>query len=409
MTRLYSCAARGTDTVAVIEALRSQFPAQPETIRMVFAFYGCDHDDNLLAHRLREYFPQAAVLGGSSSGGIITERGFMDEQSIGLLLIEDAAGGDYGVAAARLGDEPADTAQDALQRALASCDCAGQLPELIWVYQAPGCEEAVIEGLRRVVGDNCPIIGGSAADNDVSGRWRQLGPDGPLGDGVVVGVLFPSSPLGFAFQGGYEPAGPSGIVTGIGYQPAGDSGIVTAMAGREIVSIDQEPAAAVYNRWTRGLIAPQLEAGGAILAETTMCPIATDAGRINGITHYLLVHPESVSAQGHLRTFRSLDVGARVYAMRGDRQRLIERAGRVVEQARGDLPGGHDGVAGALVVYCGGCKIAVGEHIEEVAQAVAQELGQAPFIGCFTFGEQGRLIDRNVHGNLMISAVIFGS
>lgn len=408
MTRISTCVARGTDTAAVVATLQDQFPPASDSVRMVFAFYGCDHDDALLWRALREYFPQAALLGGSSSGGIITERGFMDEQSIGMLLIEDD-GGDYGVAAAPLGDDPTGTAQGALQRALASCDCAGQLPELIWVYQAPGCEEAVIEGLRRVVGDRCPIIGGSAADNDVSGRWRQLGPDGPLGDGLVVGVLFPSSPLGVAFQGGYEPTGPSGIVTGIGYRPVGDSGIVTGMAGREIVSIDEEPAAAVYNRWTQGLIAAQVERGGAILAETTMSPIATDAGRVDGVAHYLLVHPESVSPQGHLRTFCNLQVGARVYAMRGDRQRLIERAGRVVEQARRALPPHQGDIAGALVVYCGGCKIAVGEDIQAVAAAVSQELGRAPFIACFTFGEQGRLIDRNVHGNLMISAVAFGA
>ncbi len=42
------------------------------------------------------------------------------------------------------------------------------------------------------------------------------------------------------------------------------------------------------------------------------------------------------------------------------------------------------------------------------AQIEAGGLGQAPFIGCFTFGEQGRLIDRDLHGNLMISAVAFG-
>jgi hypothetical protein len=31
-----------------------------------------------------------------------------------------------------------------------------------------------------------------------------------------------------------------------------------------------------------------------------------------------------------------------------------------------------------------------------------------PFIGCFTFGEQGLVLDRNAHGNLMISAIAFG-
>jgi hypothetical protein len=374
---------------------------------MIFAFYGCGQDDVALHAWLHHRFPGVAVMGGSSSGGFMTDKGFMDHSGIGLLLIDDALG-DYGVASAPLGADAARTAEDLLGQALSRCGCTGELPELIWVYQAPGREEAVIEGLRRIVGDRCAIVGGSSADNDASGRWRQLGPSGCLCDGLVVGVLFPSSPMGLAFQGGYEPAGPNGIVTGIGYKPAGSSGIVTASTGREILTIDGEPAAQVYNRWIGRLIDSRLESGGSILADTTMFPLATEVGRTDGVTHYLLIHPESVSAEGALRTFCDLEVGARVYAMKGDRQRLVDRAGRVTTQARRALPEGHGGVAGGLVVYCGGCKMAVGDDIAKVAAAAAGGLDGAPFIGCFTFGEQGRLIDRNVHGNLMISAVAFG-
>lgn len=216
-----------------------------------------------------------------------------------------------------------------------------------------------------------------------------------MSDGLAVAVLLPSSPLGYAFRGGYEPAGPSGVVTGI--------------SGREILSIDGQPAAEVYNRWIGGRIDPQLASGrgGNILLDTTLCPIATDTSPVDGVSHFLLVHPESVTPGHTLRTFCNLEGGARIYAMKGDRQRLVDRAGRVAGQALGALPAGHAGAAGALVVYCGGCKLAVGEDIARVSQAVVQSLGDVPFIGCFTFGEQGQLIDRNRHGNLMVSAVVF--
>ena len=227
------------------------------------------------------------------------------------------------------------------------------MPELIWIYQTPGHEEAVVEGLRRIVGDRCPIVGGSSADNDVSGNWRQLGPCGPMANGLAVAVLFPSSPLGFAFQGGYEPAGPTGVVTGLGYRPGGDSGVVTATAGREIQSIDGLPAAEVYDRWTGHRIASKLETGGSILADTTMCPLAMDAGRVDGVTNYLLIHPDSISASRTLTTFRNVEVGARIYAMKGDRRRLVERAGRVARQAKAQLASasrrGHRGRSGRLL------------------------------------------------------------
>lgn len=404
MKHLRTVAASHPVTTAVLDALERQLPpaASPQ---LIITFYGCDHDDEQLRSYLRRRFPDAALLGGSSSGGFITEQGLWDANSIGLLLVDDADGS-YGVASGPLGDDPAAAAEQLLKQALASCDCEGELPELIWIYQAPGREEAVLSGLRRLVGDGCPIIGGSSADNDVSGRWRQLGTDAVHADGLVVAVMFPSNQIGYAFQGGYEPAGPNGIVTGIGYTPAGDSGVVTASQGRTILSIDGEPAAVVYSRWLDGRLDSQLSNGGTILQDTTMQPIATDAGRIDGVTTYLLVHPESIDSAGALTTFRNIEVGDRVYAMRGDRQRLIDRAGRVAHQARGGLPPDAN-LAGGLIVYCGGCRMAVGDDIQHVSRNVANAFDNAPFIGCFTFGEQGLLNDRNVHGNLMISAVSF--
>ena len=51
--------------------------------------------------------------------------------------------------------------------------------------------------------------------------------------------------------------------------------------------------------------------------------------------------------------------------------------------------------------------MASGDGIEQVAASIREKLGGAPFIACFTFGEQGRILNRNVHGNLMISATVF--
>lgn len=400
----YSAEAR--DTKTALAAIAGQLSAESSTAQMVFIFYGCGHDDGEIGEFLRQYFPAAAIIGGTSSGGLMTEKGFVGPDGIGLLAIIDPAG-EYGTAATPVGDDPAAAAALALKAALASCDCTGQLPELVWVYQAPGQEEAVIEGLRRIVGDRCPIIGGSSADNDVRGNWRQMGPEGAMADGLVVGVLFPSSRTGIAFQGGYEPSGPHGTVTRMGFRPQGESGIVTSATGREIAMIDDQPAAEIYNRWTDDLIAGHLQGNPSILSATTMYPLATEAGQVGGVTQYLLIHPDSVTPERGLTTFRNLEQGARVFAMRGDRVQLVERAGRTSSQARKAL---HDGEtpSGALVVYCGGCKLAVSEDIGNVARSISHSLGDAPFIGCFTFGEQGYLIDQNVHGNLMISAIVFG-
>lgn len=374
---------------------------------MLCVFYDSDHHDAPITDFLAERFPGVPVLGGTSCDGGMNQLGLGGRGSIALLAITDPEG-DYGTASVLLDGDAATCAEKALHAALDNAGCPGELPELIWIYQAPGHEEEVIAGLRRVVGDRCPIIGGSSADNDVSGKWRQLGSDGVMTDGLVVGVFLSSGGVGFAFQGGYEPAGASGVVTKVAYATNGATGVVTQARGRRIITIDHKPAAEVYNRWTDGLVSGKLSTGGNILAETSMHPLGIDAGKIEDVTHYLVVHPDQVLEGGVVSTFAEVEEGTRLFSMRGDKARLVERAGKVTAAAVANIPGGAANVAGALIVYCAGCKMAVGEQMDGVADAVTKSLRGAPFVGCFTFGEQGVVLNKNAHGNLMISAVAFG-
>ena len=407
MVAICSIAVNGPDTALLLDELCGKIEADTGTPDLLFVFYGCDHDSGCVHAVLSGRFPGIPLIGGTSCSGVMSGGQLRDSMTIAVLGICDPDG-EYGVAMARTGDDAGATAEAVLHRALQNAGCPGELPELVWVFQAPGREEDVVAGLRRVVGDACPIIGGSAADNTVEGNWMQIGPDGAVADGVVVCVLFTSGGIGFSFQGGYEPAGPSGVVTRVGFTQDGTSGIVTKSNGREILEIDGAPAAETYDKWIGGLISDKIPAGGNILADTTMCPLAVDAGEIEGIPHYLLIHPDSVLGSGALTTFGTVEEGTRIYSMRGNRDRLVERAGRVAADAAQGLPGGPGSLAGGLVVYCAGCMLAVGEDMPRVAEIVSASFGGSPHLGCFTFGEQGALVDRNVHGNLMISAIAFG-
>jgi hypothetical protein len=401
MQSMSGFSARASETATALSSLDARIPEGSDA-DMVFAFYDAGHDPALISDFLRRRFPAAAIAAASSGGGLMADALHLEAQGVGLLLLDDPAG-NYGAASAAFDDGPAeDLAEKLLHQALSRAGCRGQLPALIWVYQSPGREEAVLKGLRRIVGDQCPIFGGASADDDMSGRWSQIGPDGPSSEGLVVAALFPSEPVGFAFQGGYEPAGPEGVAT---LGQCGDS--------RTIRLIDGRPAAQVYDEWTGGALGDKLANGGPILSETALMPLGSDAGEVNGVRQYLLTHPSAVTAEQGLTTFRDLKDGDRVYAMRGDRRRLVDRAGRVTAQALKSLAikslsGRRRPVAGALMVYCCGCRTAVGDEIARAAGVVAENLGQAPLLGGFSFGEHGFLIDRNVHANLMISAIVFG-
>lgn len=394
MVSIHCFAHSGDDTNEVVNGLLAETLSACESPTFGFLFYGCDHDGNSIRSAFEGALPDMPYLGGTSCSGVMAGGKLWGEGSIGFLIVDDPAG-NFGVGCAVLGDSPSFAAEKALNQALANAGCPGEVPELIWIYQAPGHEEDVVAGLKRLVGESCPIIGGSSADNTVEGNWAQICPLGVFTDAVIVGVMFTSGGVGFSFQGGYEPAGPRGIIT--------------KRNGREILEIDDAPAAATYNRWIRGAIDQQLEHGGVILAETTMFPLAVDMGDQEGIPHYRLVHPESVTANGGLSTFATIDAATEIFCMQGDRDRLIERAGRVATEATTKLPGGPGSLAGGLLVYCAGCMMAVGDQMPEVAETVARSFSDMPFLGCFTFGEQGTLARQNVHGNLMISAIAFGN
>lgn len=415
------------DTAVGVADLRAQLQSAAVHPHFVFAFYSGDHDDSLLHGMLAEYAPGVPMIGGSSGRGVMSGAGVEADRSMGLMAITDPDGW-YGAACAPLGDDPAGTAEALVHRALADADAGGELPNLIWVYQAPDSEEDVLAGIARVVGDRCPVVGGSSASGAPGALLRQLGPEGTLIGGLAIAVLFPSGGVSVSYQGGFEPTGEYGVATSPAGSAAARTGVSASAAdadgssypldlsapaerasSREITLIDGESAAAVYQRWTGGALSEQIvEGAGDVSLTSVWFPLGIAEGTIGGLTYFRLVHVNSVTRGGGLRTFASVPDGTRVYAMRGSRSSLIHRAGRVAGSAMSMMRGEGREPAGALMVYCIGCRMAVGDEIDEVAHCADDGFGGTPFLGCFTSGEQGPVLVSNAHANLMISAIVFG-
>ncbi len=359
---------------------------------VVYASVELDPDD--VAKAVHEAFPDVPVHGATSCLGAMTEAGFHSDEGRGLavLAVRDAAGS-YGTGVAQIGDDPRQAAADALIHALGDADRMGEQPAVVWLSAVPGSEEQVLAGIHDVIGTTTPIAGGSAADNTIEGTWRQFHRGEALQDNVVVSVLFPSTPLHHSFHNGYSPTE--------------HTGRVTAADGRTLREIDGRPAADVYAEWTGESVELPSE-GGSILAESTMRPLGRRVEAADGEELFVLAHPATLHPDGSIDLFADIDVGDILIGMRGTSESLVTRAGRVATAAlhRGALEPAD--VAGALVVYCAGCMLAVREDMPRVATEMREALGGNPFIGTFTFGEQGCFVGGdNHHGNLMISVVAF--
>lgn len=336
----------------------------------------------------------AALHGATSCLGAMTHAGYT--QGLAAFAISDPAGA-YGTAVQAFNGDAREAARVATQQALISADRMGEQPDLIWLSATPGREEDVLAGIEAVVGRDVPIVGGSAADNSVEGHWFIFDGTQRAQEGVVVSVFFPSVPVSLAYQNGYSPTS---------YR-----GVITRSDGRKVLEINGRPALDVYSEWTGGEIActENTQDTKAILSESTFWPLGREVNQLGNVPFYLLAHPAVAHSDGSMDLFATVETGEEVVLMTGTQKGLVTRAGRVAKVAREAGGLADKPVLGALMIYCGGCMLSVQDQLDDVVAGVNEALGDAPFVGAYTFGEQGALVRAgNRHGNLMISCVVFG-
>jgi len=359
--------------------------------------YSSDHDAGVLQAAVANFMKGRAYMGASSCLGVMTDTSLLigENGGVGLLALWDE-GGDFGSASGDISADPAADSRRIITQALQRAGRPGEMPDLVWLSAAPGQEEEVLAGIRDVCGQDALIVGGSSADNLIAGNWTQLGPDGVYRQGLAVTVLFLSGVVSHAFHSGY-------VETGL-------KGQVTQADGRRLYQIDGLPAADVYQKWT-GIDLPQPEGERPVpvLAETTFNPLGRASGMIASLPFHMLIHPAAIWPDGSLDLFASVAEGDEILCMQGTREGLIVRAGRLTERVVSSLPSYNTHTAGALIVYCGGCMLGVRDHMEAVRQGIVWQMQGQPFLGVFSFGEQGRVLSGGAqHGNLMISCTAFG-
>ena len=348
-------------------------------------------------------FPNAAIHGCSSSTAMFGGDGIMEDPSIGVLAIADPGGAfGTGIASfAQLG--PADAARRAVEQAIAAAGKNGAVPDFIWLSAVPGCEEAIIAGIEQVVGASVPIVGGSAAtlnnlgDDPKAFKWTGhcvvFTCDTVVDDGLLLSVGFITGWVCHGFFGGYRETEKTGIVT--------------AAKGRAILTIDEQPAAQIYNQWSAGLIAAEVIHNGDVVTQTTMSPIGVTVGHVGTAPLYGLVHPVRVE-NGALWVQAVVPEGSRLTLMTGDQDILVKRTAELVARTRALFNVSTPQAIGGLISYCAACARPLAERGAEMIDLIRDALGGAPFMGGFFFGEQGRFWhNRNAHANLMVSLLLF--
>ncbi|WP_036831027.1 FIST signal transduction protein [Photobacterium sanctipauli] len=373
-----------------IDAAIDQLEQKIVNPKLVLAYFSENYDENVLQQALVNAFPNAQLLGCSSCQGVMTDEGYNEGSGVALWAISDYNGA-YGSAIVSTNQPYYAMARQALLKAISNSGRPGELPSLILLHASPGQEEEVIQGIEDELGISVPIIGGSAADDLVQGNWKIFNHEQRCVNGVGISVFYPSCNISYSFHSGYASTGVSAIATKVN--------------GRELVELDGKPAIDVYQQW----IGQKFEDKNSIVSKSSLNPLGRIAGKVHDLPYFKLAHPLKVTENDGIELFATIEEGERLFFMEGTEERLVSRAGRVVDSAFdiGSNSRELDPIGG-ITIYCAGCMRRVQSRMDQVAQFVNKAMHHAPFVCPFTFGEQGQFVGgENAHGNLMISAVLF--
>ncbi|MCG7496332.1 FIST C-terminal domain-containing protein [Vibrio sp. Of7-15] len=391
--KIITSSAQDIDTKNAIDEICKSFPTQNLSPSIILCYFTEEHDGDQVIRLLRECYPKAKIHGCSSCQGIMTDKGFFSSPAISVWALFDTKNGAYGTGLASFDQLPVHEAtKSALFHAIKDTGRFGELPELLILHTTPGSEEEVLQAIEAEL-KGVPIVGGSAADNHIMNNWQIITQRGSCKNGVSISVYYPSCQISYSFHSGYISTGKRGVATKVD--------------GRELIEINGQPAAQVYQQWTGLNLNENMSDNVNILTQSNLFPFGRIAGYLYESPYYKLTHPAKVTERGGLLLFSTITSGEEIYLMTGTRKRLITRAGRVIDSAIDTSRGQLDPIGG-LNVYCAGCMAHIVDDMDSVRLHVNQAMHEQPYVCPFTFGEQGKFIGgENAHGNLMISTVLF--
>lgn len=335
---------------------------------------------------IRERYPEMIVMGMSSYHGVIHREGFcrgiygilieaedhvlFRAMAIDLLQVEDVR------AQVRLRLEPWKD-ELALRH--------------FFIHATQGDEERVLEGIEDAIPE-AHIFGATPGCDTFLGQGYVFLNETMLTRGVLILQFLSERVL-------------CNITCG-GYLAMQKKGVVTRAKGRVIEEIDGRPAAEVYNEWTDGMFDAYFRRGGALPRSIGLYPI----GRIceeDSKNKYWIVHPWFVDArQKSLRVFAEIPVNSRIQQMRGTEDSIELHIGMTIRKLFEQVD--RSQCLFAFVMYCSGCASIISIRMDRVCEQALKAFGDLPFLGCTSFGEQGRLDGalQNHHGNMMIEIVL---
>ena len=392
---------------AIEQAFRSAMGGAATGADLMLVFYTAHHDPHDVAAIIRAQ-PNAPkrILGWSVQDGILGADGFHAgvHGAVGVLGLRlDNLSPGVGAAGFDEAETPAAAAKLALGRAMADAGHSPQdevKPSMILLSSTIGHEEEVLQAFEEVCGRPVPVIGGSCAgskervNREFITNWSLVTNDRVLTNGLVVAALYSAPPFGWAYRGGFDRTGKAGVITDC------DRRLIRQINGR--------PAVEVYDEWLGGRLKEARDQKKFMVAFTALYPLCRTLTR-GEVSHNQFVHvwpTENTANPNCLITAANVHKNEVLYFSEGTWNILLNRLGILVEQARQSQADADP--AAALFIGCGSVLDNIPlDHRDQMASLVDRSLGDVPWLGVFTWGEQGNVPALgNLQGNLTTSVLL---
>ena len=388
--KFFSKISNQTDETSAIDELISSIPDLNQVASLI-CYCTEEYSTLVVQKQLKEHFPETPFHGCTTCHGIMTESGFHSGPVIGVLVIYDSGINAYGTGISDFKTSVFDSTNSAISMALTSANRQGEVPDLILLHSTPGNEEKIMAAIDQRFGSTVPIIGGSAADNKVSGNWSIFTEKSSSINGISLTAFFSSQSIYTSLSSGHTPTDYSGVVT--------------KTKDRVMLEIDGRPATTVYDEWTNFHLGNNED--GYIFEKATVYPLGRKVGSSYSFPYFKLSHPIRETENNGIELFTDINENDTIYLMSGCKQQLISRAASIINTSYyNDME--LEEKLGAINIFCAGPMLHLKQDMNDVCEQINQALDGLPYICPFTFGEQGRLLGgEHAHGNLMVSSATF--
>jgi hypothetical protein len=370
------------------------------TTGLIVIFYTAQHPSEAILSAIRARQGESQrVIGMSSHEGILTAEGYHASPNgvVGALSMTEP-GMVIGVGGASLDEAPGgQSARLALRRAARDAGMTTEKPSMVLLFANRGTEEAMLAAITEEIGPDVPLIGGTAAGRaaDLAQKrdalaWSTIANGRRMSTGAAVAAFYAKAPFAYTYGGGYN-------------RVSTKHGVVTDADPRVIRAIDGRPALDVYDEWLGGRPKAGLARGEPLKAAWLVKKIEGD-----GVSHDQFIHvftrdnsPSVLFAEANVKN------GDIVYPAEGSWNILMNRFAVMPREAR--KAANNMTPASGIFIYCAGALATIPpDQRTNMSYLVSQAIGDLPWLGVFTWGEQGHVPGvGNLHGNLMSSTLLF--